>query len=291
MNLKRLFLTTAITICILIIGIPAKADTYRAGKFTITIESNVYVGCDDKNQCIRLENGTKWTNNGYRGITWTNGSYKYSVSWRENSNEGMYLNVYQKDKRIIREKLVSVKETQNSPELRDIKPIDKTQKLKTITKRNIKLEQAIKKSTDYSEIAKKMAEHELAKYFYNYIDLNGDNKPELVVHLYGMYFCGTGGCTTMIFKNVGSEYRLVSLFGVSSTPIFVTNQKTAGWNNLIIRERIDSQGNGGYFLLKFDGKTYPDIPGQRTRIRQNIPITGTELMSDIDSVSGTILRP
>ena len=182
------------------------------------------------------------------------------------------------------------KQAKYLPELRGIKPIDKTQKLKTITKRNIKLEQAIKKYTDYSGIAKQMNEHQLAKYFYNYIDLNGDNKPELVVHLYGLYFCGTGGCTTIIFKQVGSEYRLVSEIGVSSTPIIVTNQKTSGWNNLIIGERIDSQGNGGYFLLKFDGKTYPDMPGQRTRIRQNI-IMGTELMSDIDSVRGIVIHP
>jgi hypothetical protein len=115
MNLKRLLLTATITTaCIISTNLQAKADTYRAGKFTIKIfdteTTRVYVGCDDKNQCIRLEDGTKWRDNGYRGITWLNGDYTYSVSWKEDSDEGMYLNIFNKDKRILREKLVAIQE-------------------------------------------------------------------------------------------------------------------------------------------------------------------------------------
>lgn len=92
----------------------AKAETYRAGEFTITLSGgengNTYKGCDAQGQCINLEGGTKWRDNGYRGITWENGNYTYSVSWRENSNEGMYLNIYNKGKRILRRKLVAIAE-------------------------------------------------------------------------------------------------------------------------------------------------------------------------------------
>jgi hypothetical protein len=98
MNLKQLLLTAAIaTACIVSTNLQAKADTYRAGKFTINIfdteTTRVYVGCDQKNRCIRLEDGTNWRDQGYRGITWVNGDYYYSVSWKEDSDEGMYLTI------------------------------------------------------------------------------------------------------------------------------------------------------------------------------------------------------
>lgn len=112
-RLKGLFLTAILTASL--IGATAnhaKAETYRAGEFTITLDSgengNTYKGCDAQGQCINLEGGTKWRDNGYRGITWENGDYTYSVSWRENSNEGMYLNIYNKGKRILRRQLVAI---------------------------------------------------------------------------------------------------------------------------------------------------------------------------------------
>jgi hypothetical protein len=114
MNLKRLLLTAAITTaCIVSTNLQAKADTYRAGKFTVNIlyeESTVYVGCDDKGQCIRLEDGTGWRDQGYRGTTWVNGDYYYSVSWKEDSDEGMYLTVVHNNKQILREKMVAIEE-------------------------------------------------------------------------------------------------------------------------------------------------------------------------------------
>ncbi|QOV22107.1 hypothetical protein [Anabaenopsis elenkinii] len=115
MNLKRLLLTAAITTaCIVSTNLQAKADTYRAGKFTINIfdteTTRVYVGCDQKNRCIRLEDGTNWRDQGYRGTTWVNGDYYYSVSWKEDSDEGMYLTIVHNNKRILREKMVAIAE-------------------------------------------------------------------------------------------------------------------------------------------------------------------------------------
>ncbi|KAB8316177.1 hypothetical protein SD81_028295 [Tolypothrix campylonemoides VB511288] len=111
-RLQGFFLATILTA--LVIGTTAtyaKADTYRAGEFTITLDQGengkTYRGCDAQGKCINLENGTSWRHNGYRGITWENGDYTYSVSWRENASEGMYLNIYKKDKRILRRQLVS----------------------------------------------------------------------------------------------------------------------------------------------------------------------------------------
>ncbi|OYD95131.1 hypothetical protein CDG77_10385 [Nostoc sp. 'Peltigera membranacea cyanobiont' 213] len=114
-RIKGLFLTAILTV--FFIGVTAtyaKAETYLAGEFTITLDygenGKTYRGCDAQGKCINLENGTSWRDNGYRGITWENGDYTYSVSWRENANEGMYLNIYNKDKQILRRQLVETTE-------------------------------------------------------------------------------------------------------------------------------------------------------------------------------------
>ncbi|MFW9258888.1 hypothetical protein [Nostoc sp. CALU 546] len=114
-RLKGFFLTTILTASLIgATATHAKADTYRAGEFTITLDDGengkTYRGCDVQGKCIDLDYGTSWRDNGYRGITWENGDYTYSVSWRENANEGMYLIIYNKDKQILRRQLVAITE-------------------------------------------------------------------------------------------------------------------------------------------------------------------------------------
>jgi hypothetical protein len=114
-RLKVFFLTVIVTTSLIgTTATHAKTDTYRAREFTITLDDGengkTYRGCDAKGKCINLKDGTSWRDNGYRGITWENGDYTYSVSWRENANEGMYLNVFNKDKQILRRKLTAIAE-------------------------------------------------------------------------------------------------------------------------------------------------------------------------------------
>lgn len=114
-SLKTFFITAILAASLIgATATHAKADTYRAGEFTITLgngeNGKTYIGCDTKGKCINLEGGTSWRDNGYRGITWENGDYTYSVSWRESSNEGMYLNLYKGDRQILRRQLIAVAE-------------------------------------------------------------------------------------------------------------------------------------------------------------------------------------
>lgn len=114
-HLKKLLFTAAFAT--FIVGVsPAHAEpeTYRASNFTITLDDDVelgktYRGCDAQGNCVNLNGGTQWRDNGYRGTTWENGEYTYSISWHEDSNEGMYLNVFKGEKRILRRKLESAK--------------------------------------------------------------------------------------------------------------------------------------------------------------------------------------
>jgi uncharacterized protein YecT (DUF1311 family) len=133
-----------------------------------------------------------------------------------------------------------------------------------------------------------------ARYFYNKIDLNDDNKPEVLVHVVGPTFCGTGGCTTLIFKSVGQNYQLVSEITVSRLPIIVTNQKTNGWNDLILNARgggRGSAGNSGLYLVRFNGRTYPKTPDSGVKLSQDFTITGKDLFNTNRSTDGLVLQP
>ncbi len=182
-------------------------------------------------------------------------------------------------------------EIANFPSLEEVTPIDKTQSIRSETIRDPKLETAILQTySEYKEYAIKNGDY--IRYYYNKVDLNGDNKPDVIVHLVSSYFCGTGGCTTLIFQNLGQEYRLVSTIYVNHPPIIVANEKTFDWHNLIILASGNSRDSAsGYYLLQFNGKTYPHDPKDGTELPLGKTITGEKLMVDIESNPGIVIRP
>ncbi len=82
-------------------------------------------------------------------------------------------------------------------------------------------------------------------------DLNGDSINEIFAGLTGPYFCGSGGCTIYLFNNDGT---VLTRFTVADYPIVVSDSKTMGFKDLIIKS------NGQNHLVKFDGKKYPSNP-------------------------------
>ena len=94
--------------------IPAHAETYEAGEFTITLdvdydEGRTYYGCDLKDNCVYLVNGTSWQNQGCRGITWENQGYTYSISWQKKNNGFLFLKIYNPQNQLIIERLMKPK--------------------------------------------------------------------------------------------------------------------------------------------------------------------------------------
>ncbi|MFB2878665.1 hypothetical protein [Floridanema aerugineum] len=174
------------------------------------------------------------------------------------------------------------------PNLSGLKQINQTQSIRPETVRDSGLERAIIRQ---GQIPKEFINN--IRYYYNRVDLNGDNKPEVLVHLIGQYFCGSGGCTTLIFQFVGQDYRLVSTISLSTAPIIVTNQKNLGWNNLITLAAGGSWGsNQGYYLLRFNGKSYPNNTGDGIKLRPNSTMTGRAFFSNLDYSNGGIaLQP
>lgn len=90
-------------------------------------------------------------------------------------------------------------------------------------------------------------------YTYAKVDLNGDASPEVVVHLMGSYFCGTGGCSTLIFQLLRGQYQLIGSIPTSHPPIIVSGNTSNGWNDLIVYTR-----DAVPMLVKFGENGYRD---------------------------------
>ncbi len=177
----------------------------------------------------------------------------------------------------------------------EVAQVDRTQSIFSETARDVELEKAILQANTYYDSRSIEIFGSHARYFYHKIDLNGDNKPEVLVHVLGPIFCGTGGCTTLILKSVGQNYQLVSEIRVSRLlPIIVTNQKTNGWNDLILNARgggRGSAGNSGLYLVRFNGRTYPEAPERGIKLSQDFTITGKNLFNTNRSTDGIVLQP
>ena len=127
------------------------------------------------------------------------------------------------------------------------------------------------------------------RYYYTRVDLNGDGQPEALVYLVGQYVCGSGGCNLQIYQAVGKEYRLVSDITVAQTPIVVSDEKTSGWNNLLVHV----SGGGArarYALLKFNGNKYPGNPTVQAVYKGKLD-GKIFLKEDVTPDTGIVLKP
>jgi hypothetical protein len=82
-------------------------------------------------------------------------------------------------------------------------------------------------------------------------DLNNDGNDDAIVLLTGPNWCGSGGCTMLVFKGLKDEFKLVSSTSVTLAPIRVLKQPSSGWASLIVHSR-----SHGEALLRFNGKKY-----------------------------------
>jgi hypothetical protein len=150
-------------------------------------------------------------------------------------------------------------------------------------KRDMALEEAILNTfNDDDELKKEIIsekEHQ-TRYYYNRVDLNGDSRPETITYLVGPRVCGTGGCLLLVFTKANGKYKLVSEIVLVRPPIIVSEDKTNGWKDLYGFVAGGGIIKGYFSPLKFDGKSYPESPFDRSSTKPKQPSNGVAYIAD-----------
>jgi hypothetical protein len=111
-------------------------------------------------------------------------------------------------------------------------------------------------------------------YQYAFYDLNQDGIQDAVVMLRGSDWCGTGGCTVLVFQGMSrKKFQPHSKMTVTDVPIVVLNSKTQGWSDLSVYSR-----GPGQVILKFNGRSYPGNPSLEPKYTGNLQLTGNRVL-------------
>lgn len=104
-----------------------------------------------------------------------------------------------------------------------------------------------------------------------WVDLTRDGRQDALVYLAGPDWCGSGGCTLLVFEQmdeIGAEefgrFRPAAEISLMSGPVMVVRGR-GYWSDLIVRSAR------GPVRLRFDGETYPESPAAGEHIRGRMP--------------------
>ena len=115
-----------------------------------------------------------------------------------------------------------------------------------------------------------------AQYAIAYSDLNDDHHPEAVVHVGGLNFCGSGGCTTFVLTETETGWLPVGRMTVSRLPIYRLPIHHGGWFDL----GVYVSGGGiqpGVRAVRYDGNRYRSNP-TKGEVVGRLPAQATLLM-------------
>ena len=108
----------------------------------------------------------------------------------------------------------------------------------------------------------------LPQFKYAFADLNDDGVDDAVVLLTGRDYCGSGGCSLVIFRGVAGGFNLVSSSTISREPILLLQEKNQGWRSLSVL--ISGGGvSPGQVLMRFNGTKYPHNPSMQPKAKKN----------------------
>ncbi len=89
-------------------------------------------------------------------------------------------------------------------------------------------------------------------------DLNSDGQPDAIVLLTDAGWCGSGGCTMLVFRGTRQGFVLISSSTITSPPVRVLPETSRGWKTLIVYAK-----GVGDVLMPFNGARYPSNPSMR----------------------------
>lgn len=127
------------------------------------------------------------------------------------------------------------------------------------------------------------------KYYYNYVDLNGDGQSEIFAVIMGPFTSGSGGSTAIIAYEFEGEIREVTKMTLIHTPIIISDNTTKGMKDIIVLRsgggaettyvKLTSTGEGHYTDVS-SGQPLKTLVGIQGRA-----IIVNDLLVDIDQGS------
>jgi hypothetical protein len=114
-------------------------------------------------------------------------------------------------------------------------------------------------------------------------DLSGDGVDDALVYLNAPSWCGSGGCTVLVFEAITGEEAIAELgafrpaaeISLMNGPVTVSETRHEGWADLVV-----TQEDGTRAALRFDGETYPASPADGVAVNAQVP--GTVLFADAE---------
>lgn len=153
--------------------------------------------------------------------------------------------------------------------------------------RKPELEKALKEKYDLDDKGAKET-----RYYYNCIDLNGDGVNEIFVEVVGPFTSGTGGDSEVIYKDNNGTLEEISDFTLIRNPIIISDEKSNGWNDII----VEYSGGGApkkYAILKYDGNKYSKVNESETidsiKDVSGVAIISNDMEKDMKASEGLYL--
>jgi hypothetical protein len=109
-----------------------------------------------------------------------------------------------------------------------------------------------------------------------FVDLNGDGVKDALLLLQGPTWCGSGGCTMLVFQGVQGGFKFISRTTLISGPLLVSTAMTKGWRDLVV-EVAGGGRSPKKVALKYNGSKYPLNPSLQPALPKNASFPGETL--------------
>jgi hypothetical protein len=111
---------------------------------------------------------------------------------------------------------------------------------------------------------------------YALYDLNGDGIEDAVVLIADTRWCGSGGCTMLVFRGTVGGFELLSQTTITNEPILVLPKTVNGWHTLLVSVRGGGI-EGSLARMSFNGHAYPKNPTAEPRVQRTSADGATNL--------------
>lgn len=105
-------------------------------------------------------------------------------------------------------------------------------------------------------------------YKHAFADLNDDGIDDAVVLITDNQYCGSGGCSFVIFKGVTGGFNVVSSSTITRAPILLLPEKRKGWHTLSVFV-AGGGAKSGKVMMRFDGTEYPGNPSMEPKAKES----------------------